>query len=288
MMLATRRAFVATLAMGLSLGLLTTAQFSSAQASCEVSVVRYDVDANLNKVPSSLPWSRQGLADAKKAIRTQASSLQTFLNHAKNAGATSVRMRQLPELTSPVTHYLKAKASLTNFYLVAFDDNGKQIDRWRPHATFSGHLSRLMIRLNVRDCSLTDFNLFKPGSWSKPSCKVVQPTAPKYLKYALIEQLMYGHSRDLIMYVQGQLEYIAQNNLAYTVQDGQIICPGLASYTSGATAINLKLSSVIDGYEIKISPSGDFTLSELPPDLVAMAKAARQDSTGLIKFFNFL
>jgi hypothetical protein len=269
------------------IGLLVQTPFADpAHADDPVTVVTYSMEVSMNKVSTSLPWSAEGLHAANVMISRAKKRLGKKIDMVKRSGGISMWTQKDTTQDDPSVMALTSKKQVHRISLWATMNNGKKKFLGLLPSD-SKNLAEGLIDLKTQHCSLLDFNLFDVTTWWVKKCQVKVPTAPQYLRYALIANLFYAEPGQQYQFNIGELRNIAANGFQFQVLNGNIVSSSLAALTMGGNSLPLHQSSLIGGYDISVGADGkSFTYTELPPDLSALAKAAKLSDDGSYIQFN--
>lgn len=231
-------------------------------------------------VKPALPWSPASLKSASHFVDGLSSTLKGQIADLKKSGATLIVVRWIgANESSPLNSALPTAMQLHKFSLSGRDSTGATVGAVSDLPSSAGvqGLEQLLVRPANDSCSLSGFNLFDFSTWFQPSCDVTLPTPQQYLQYALVSKLAFA-TQDLYQTRISQLQQIVSAKLSFTIDGGQIRCPGLSRLWPGTQTVPLSSDSPWQGYRISVNQSqASFTFAEIKPDLKRIARAANWD-----------
>lgn len=227
-----------------------------------------------NTVSDKLPWSESLRAGAELKIDAQVKALEILLQTYRDEGATRLEIRPAKDLS--YANEQKALGSLKRFKFFAYDGKKVIAESAESIPDFMDYGSYL-IRPAGTSCSLAQWSLFSPATWFAERCRIITPTAEKYLNYSLRAFLNYSNPRDGVTYLEGALKEMSQAHRPFEIINGQIRANFLGS-NGQLSAIPLENLSALGGYTILVNSSKTkITFIELPPNLRKLASRGKYD-----------
>lgn len=205
-------------------------------------------------IPKGLPWKRSSISDAKKVLKALERILQEELAALKASGAVKVRTEtRTPDW--PDFWFEATNRRWTSTRYVGLDSDSKIVAStpWDPETNV--FYARHLVKLNSKQCSLRDFNLFDFSTWFETRCEV-KSTSPEALLGASLQELLGQGLRDLPAYTDFELkklDYALSHNLKCKKTDRLLQCENLGTFTSNGGPDSVNLSTETGGWDYEIS-----------------------------------